>query len=78
MEKSLWIVIESKEKVKAGIIYMHRRVKNKEKELYKMYDRMSEEVNKAKVNNERIIVMGNLICKVGGKKAGNKNEVTKE
>ena len=41
-----------------------------------MYDRMNEQIKKARENDERLLVMGDMNCKVGSIIKGNRKQVT--
>ena len=76
-EESLWIVLGSRDKVRIGLVYAPQESRTQKKHLEAMYDRIKKEVQRAKANKEKIIIMGDLNCKIGEKIKGNGREVTK-
>ena len=76
-EQSIWLILGSKEKIRIGIIYEPQECRTRKKQLEGMYDRMKEEINMARVNNEKIIIMGDFNCKAGRKIFEHKEEVKK-
>ena len=77
LEESIWVVIGSKKKIRLGLIYAPQESRTKKEDLKKMYKRMKEEIKEAKEKNQKVIIMGDLNCKVGKKIEGNIEEITK-
>ncbi len=78
MEEMLWIKIDNKKvKLRIGIVYMPQEKDVKVAEIKAIYKKIEEEIEKAKVNKEKVILMGDLNCKIGKVVARNNEEVSK-
>ena len=78
VEEMLWIKVDNgRVKLRIGIVYMPQENDTKVDEIKKIYKKVEEEVDKAKINKEKVILMGDMNCKVGQIITGNTSEVTK-
>ena len=76
--EQIWIkVCNGKVNLRIGLIYAPQENKIKVMELRKMYRMIQEQVNKGKLKNEKIMVVGDFNCKIGKEVEGNKEKVTK-
>ena len=76
-EESLWIVVGTRKQYKLGLIYVPKGDSTIKSELEKIYERIREEVEMGEAKSQRVVVMGDLNCKVGGLIVGNKEEESK-
>ena len=77
-EEMLWVKIDNgKVKLRIGIVYMPQEKDTKVPEIKAIYKKVEEEIEKAKANKEKVIMMGDLNCKIGQLVSGNTEEVTK-
>ena len=76
--ESMWVKIDNgRVKYRIGVIYAPQETKQKIKDLEEMYNAIKDEVRKAEVQREKIMIMGDFNCKVGTKIPGNKEELPK-
>ena len=65
-EEMLWVKIDNqKVKLRIGIIYMPQECVTTVPQIKAIYKKIEEEVQKAKSNKEKVIIMGDMNCKVG-------------
>ena len=76
-DEVIWVIIGSKIKTRIGIIYAPQESRTSKEELQGMYDRLQDQVEKAKLNGERVVLMGDFNCKVGKCIPGNKEDKSK-
>lgn len=77
MCEMLWVKIANGRcKIRVGIVYMPQETISK-KDMKRIYDIMEEEIKAATENNEKVLLMGDLNCKVGEHIKGNTQVVTK-
>ena len=77
-EEMLWIKFDNgKFKLRVGLVYMPQEKEIKVAELKNIYKKMEEEIEKSKHNNETLILMGDMNCKIGEAIKGNDERVTK-
>ena len=65
IQECLWITIGSWTVYQVGIIYVAKGDREKKDELKKVYNRISQEVEEAKLKGKNVLVMGDFNCKVG-------------
>ena len=76
--ESLWIVIDNtKVKLKIGAIYMPQESETNKKEMKEIYKDIKKEIHEAKVNSQKLLIVGDMNCKVGDSIKGNSTEITK-
>ena len=74
----LWIKINNgKIKIRVGVIYMPQETLTGTEKLEGIYNIIEEEVQSAISNDEKVIIMGDMNCKVGKHIANNTDKVTK-
>ena len=76
-EESIWVAIGTNTVTRVGVVYAPQETRTQKVKLKEMYKRIEKEVQKARENEQQIIVMGDMNCKVGDMIDGNNNEVTK-
>ncbi len=77
-EEMLWVTINNnKTKLRVGIVYMPQEKDTKVPEIKAIYKKIEEEIEKAKANKEKVILMGDMNCKIGKTVNGNTEEVSK-
>ena len=75
--EQLWIQVRNGQvNLRIGLIYAPQESRTKVSELREMYKLIEEQVNIGKVKNEKIMVIGDLNCKIGKEVNGNKEKVT--
>ena len=76
--EAIWIKIDNgRIKVRIGVVYAPQENKCRNKELEKMYEKITEEVKKAEENGEKLLIMGDFNCKIGDAIKNNKEEVSR-
>jgi exonuclease III len=76
--EALWIAIDNtKVKIRLGVIYAPQESRTSKDDLKKMYEKISEQILKAKEKQQTVLVIGDFNCKIGDAIKGNKQEVTK-
>ena len=74
----LWLKLDnSVVKARIGIVYMPQEETKTVKDLKRIYEKIEEEIETATKQNEQIILMGDLNCKVGKTIPGNVESITK-
>ena len=64
IEETLWLKIENKKlNLRLGVIYGPQESEKKE-DIESTYDRMQEQINAAKINNENIVIVGDFNAKI--------------
>ena len=77
-EEMLWIKVDNgKMKMRIGIVYMPQENETKLEEIKEIYSKIEEEIMKADDNNEVVVLMGDLNCKIGNHIEKNTDEVSK-
>ena len=75
--EALWLRINNgRTKIRVGVIYAPQENKQNSAESEKMYDSIEEEIKRSE-DNESILIIGDLNCKVGDNVEGNNEEITK-
>ena len=78
-EEMLWLKVDNgKVKLRIGIVYMPQEKDTRLEIIEKIYKKMEEEIEKATVNGESIILMGDLNCKTGKMIKNNTDEAKVE
>ena len=76
--ESIWIVINNtKTKIKIGVIYMPQESKTTKEEMKEIYKEIKQEIHEGKVNSQKLLILGDMNCKIGDAINGNNSEVTK-
>ena len=74
----LWAKMDNgKVKVKIGVIYMPQESRTTLLKLQEIYEKMEEEIIEAQQKGNKILILGDLNCKVGAAIEGNNEEVSK-
>ena len=74
----LWVRIDNgREKIRIGVIYMPQESRTLLKDIKEIYLEIEKEIKIADEQGERLLLMGDLNCKVGNHIKGNKNEISK-
>ena len=74
----LWKKVNNgKVKIKIGVIYMPQECRTTLLKLKEIYRKIEKEISDAREKGEKIIIMGDLNCKVGTIIEGNTEEITK-
>ncbi len=75
--ESIWIVIDNtKVKLKMGVLYMPQESETPKEAMKEIYKDIRKEIQEGKKNNQKVIMIGDMNCKIGNKIEGNKEEVT--
>ena len=75
---SFWVIISNKiTKIRAGCIYAPQESRTGKEVFEDMYKHIKEHVQEAKKRDEKVLITGDLNCKIGNVIKGNKEEVTK-
>ena len=73
-----WIKIDNRRmKIRIGVIYTPQENKCKQQEIEKIYRKIANEIRKAEVNGEKILIMGDFNCKIGKVIPSNQEKVSK-
>ena len=76
--ESLWLTIDNgRVKIRVGVVYAPQESRTTTEDFKRMYDQISEQVKQAKERQQKVLLMGDLNCKVGDEIGGNKREITK-
>ena len=76
--EAIWIKIDNgRIKIRIGVIYAPQENKVKNEEITNMYETVTKEIQKAIDNDEKIVLMGDFNCKIGGEIRNNKEDVSK-
>ena len=74
----LWLKIDNGiEKIRIGAIYMPQESRTLVKELKEIYMEIEKEIRIAEEHGEKLLIMGDLNCKVGNQIKGNKDEISR-
>ena len=74
----LWAKMDNgKVKFKIGVIYMPQESRTTLLKLQEIYEKMEEEIIEAQQKGNKILILGDLNCKVGAAIEGNNEEVSK-
>ena len=74
----LWMKLDNgKIAIRIGVVYMPQENKTKLDVIKNIYKKIEEEIERAIRNGERVVLMGDLNCKVGKETEGNTDEVSK-
>ena len=77
-EEMLWIKLgNGKVKARIGIVYMPQENEVKVDDLKNIYKKIEEEIEKARMNKEKLFLMGDFNCKIGTESQGNTLEISK-
>ena len=77
-EEMLWLKLDNgKVKMRIGIVYMPQENETRKEVIQGIYKKIEEEVDKGIANGEKVIIMGDMNCKVGSIIKGNTDEVSK-
>ena len=77
-EEMLWIKLDNgKVKARIGIVYMPQENEVKVGDLKRIYKKIEEEIEKARMNKEKLFLMGDFNCKIGTEIQGNTSEISK-
>ena len=72
-----WHMLDNgKIRLKIGVIYMPQESRTSLQKLQEIYDVMEEEIADARQKGDRILILGDLNCKIGEVIQGNKAEIT--
>ena len=76
--QTLWILLnnQKKKKIKVGVIYAAQEGVTQNEELKNLYTSITEEIIKAKEENQQPIIIGDLNAKIGDRIKGNMSTVT--
>ena len=75
--ESMWMrIYTGREDIRMGVIYNPQECRTPKIELKKIYDEIEDEVKMANMMNQKLILVGDLNCKVGSLVSGNNSEVT--
>ena len=78
IEESLWLVINNtRMALRIGVIYAPQESRTVKEEYIKMYESINEQILAAKQKNQKLLLMGDFNCKIGGYIDGNNKEVSK-
>ena len=77
--ESLWVVMDNKTKtaLRIGAIYAPQESRTSNDEYEKMYENLSKQILVAKQKDQKVLLMGDLNCKIGERIKGNTKEVSK-
>ena len=76
--QSLWVRIDnSRNKINIGCIYAPQESRTKIGVFREMYEHINKRINKAKHDDEKIVITGDFNAKIGNMIKGNREEVTK-
>ena len=76
--ESLWVTISNgRTNIRMGLIYAPQESETTVPELKIMYKNISRQVKLAKENNQNVLLLGDLNCKIGGNIKNNSEEVSK-
>ena len=74
----LWLRIDNgMEKIRIGVIYMPQESRTLVKDLKEIYMEIEKEIEIAEEHGERLLIMGDLNCKVGHNIKGNKAKISR-
>ena len=74
----LWLKVDNGiEKIRIGVVYMPQESRTLLKDIKKIYDEIEKEIKIAEEHQERLLIMGDFNCKVGGYITGNKDIISK-
>ena len=75
--ESIWISLSNNRlKVRVGVVYNPQESRMSKDGLQKVYDAIDQQIQCAKAKHQRILLMGDMNCKVGDMVKGNKPEIT--
>ena len=78
IEESLWIVMDNtKTALRIGAIYAPQESRTSTEDYEKMYENLSKQILIAKQKDQKVLMMGDLNCKVGDRIEGNTTEISK-
>ena len=73
----MWIVIDNQRiKIRLGLIYAPQESRSKKEVLKVMYEEIKEQIGLAKERQQKIVIIGDLNCKIGEEIPGNRKDVT--
>ena len=76
--EQMWIRINNEKiDIRVGLVYAPQESRTKAKDLRIMYDKMEEQIIKGRNRNQKVLIVGDLNCKIGKEINGNKDIVTK-
>lgn len=75
--EKIWIVLGTKTKYKIGVIYAPKGDKARLQEIRTRYKNIEKEIKKGQEEEQKVIVIGDLNCKIGKKIHGGSEETTK-
>ena len=76
--ESMWVTISNgRTNIRMGLIYAPQENETTVAELKTMYKNITKQVKLAKENNQSVLVLGDLNCKVGGNIKNNSEEISK-
>ena len=74
----LWVAIDNNRvKLRIGAVYAPQESRTSKERLKQMYEKVGEQVLKAKEKQQSTVILGDLNCKIGDVIKGNRPEVTK-
>ena len=75
--EQLWIqIVNGQIDIRIGLVYAPQESRTKVCDLKKMYKKIEEQVNKGKEKDQKVLIVGDLNCKIGNKIKGNTEQVT--
>ena len=75
--ETIWIKIDNnKQRIRLAVVYAPQERRSERTKIKQMYDNIENEIIKANENNEKVLIIGDMNCKIGTKIAGNKSKVS--
>ena len=76
--QTMWIVIDNtKIKIRIGVVYAPQESRTRKEKLKIMYEGIQEQILKAEERKQRLMIVGDLNCKIGDVINGNRTDITK-
>ena len=77
-KEMLWLVVNNnRQSIRIGIIYAPQESRTTLEKIKLVYQRIQTEIDKANINQQNIIIIGDFNAKVGQKVRGNNKEISK-
>ena len=74
----MWIKIDNgKIKIRIGVIYGRQESRTTTRELESFYEKIKKQIQISKVNDDHLMIIGDLNCKIGKEINGNTEEISK-
>ena len=69
--QQMWVKISNQRiKIRIGLIYAPQESRTRILQLKPMYDKIEDQIQKGKINKEKVLVLGDFNCKIGTKVQG--------